>query len=347
MTSNEPARAERHARQVRFGPIGPEGQARLRESHVILVGLGATGSHAADALTRAGVGRLTLVDRDVVEFHNLQRQTLYCEADAADQRPKALAAAERLASIDSAVTLDARIAEFDRGLWDRLDPRPQLAMDCTDNFATRFLLNDLAVRDSVPWIYAGVVGSQGCTTAILPGVTPCLRCRLSEPPPSGSVATCETAGVFEPAVRVVAGLATATALRILTGDRDLGLGTLRAVDLWSGRWREHFADSRPRPECPTCGTRSFPALAEAAPERLRMCGRDTVQVRPALAQAVDFATIAARLRGVGVPTETSPHLLRFAVEGCRISLFRDGRALIFGTADPQRAASLYDRWLGG
>jgi adenylyltransferase/sulfurtransferase len=313
---------------------------------VILVGLGATGSHVADALTRAGVGRLTLVDRDVVEFHNLQRQTLYSEMDAAEQRPKAVAAAERLVAIDSAVTLDSRSAEFDRSLWDRLDPRPHLAMDCTDNFATRFLLNDLAVRDAVPWIYAGVVGSEGRTTAILPGVTPCLRCRLLEPPPSGSVATCETAGVFEPAVRVVAGLATASALRILTGNRDRELGTLRAVDLWTGSWRQYFVGGRPRPDCPSCGTRAFPALAEPAPERVRLCGRDTVQVRPPRPQQVDFAAIAARLNSVGIQTQASPHLLRFAVDGCRISLFQDGRALVFGTADPKRAAGIYDRWLG-
>lgn len=339
----------RHARQERFGPIGAEGQARIAGSSALIVGLGALGTHVAEALARAGVGRLTLVDRDVVELQNLQRQTLYDASDAVLGRPKAIAAAARIAAIDPAVLVTAFAADFDGELWDRLAARPDVVVDGTDNFATRLLINDLAVRDGVPWVYGGVVGASGRVMTVVPGLTPCLRCllELADDDDDGrETATCETAGVIEPAVAWVAALQTAETLKLLLGARDALARGVARIDAWSGVMQRAFVDAKPRADCASCGLRRFPALTMPTRGTTSLCGRDVVQVRPNLTRHADLRALAAALRGAADSLECSTALVRFAADGCRFTVFADGRALVFGTGDPLRARALYDRWVG-
>ena len=312
----------------------------------MIVGVGALGSHVAETLARAGVGRIDLVDRDVVELHNLQRQALYRDADARAGRPKALAAAEHLRAIDGSLAIEGRVAHFDAELWDQLEARPDLVIDGTDNFATRYLINDLALRDGVPWIYGGVVGATGRCAVIVPGRTPCLRCLFPEPPDGFEAGNCETLGVLAPAVATVAALQSMAALQILSGRSSaLALG-ITSFDLWSGSHRRSLADAAPRADCPSCGTRSFPSLGTATSDAVVLCGSTTVQIRPARPRRLDLDRLHATLREVVERSERSPHLLRIWVDGCRISVFEDGRALVSGTADALRARALCDRWIG-
>ncbi|MBI5850800.1 MAG: ThiF family adenylyltransferase [Planctomycetes bacterium] len=336
----------RHARQERFAPIGADGQARIAGSSVLIVGLGALGTHVAEALARAGVGRLALVDRDVVELQNLQRQTLYDASDAALGRPKAIAAAARIAAIDPAILVTPFAADFDGELWDRLPARPDVVVDGTDNFATRMLINDLAVRDGVPWVYGGVVGASGRVAVVLPGVTPCLRCLLENEGDGRAILTCETAGVIEPAVAWVAALQTAETLKLLLGARDALARGVARIDAWTGVLQRAFVEAKPRAECASCGKRHFPALTVTKRGTTALCGRDAVQVRPQVTRHADLSSLAGALRGAADALEVSDAFLRFTGDGCRFTVFADGRALVFGTSDPLRARALYDRWIG-
>ncbi|MCC6785604.1 MAG: ThiF family adenylyltransferase [Planctomycetes bacterium] len=335
----------RHARQERFAPIGTLGQERLRGARVLIVGLGALGSHVAESLCRAGLGELILVDRDIVELQNLQRQSLYDSADALAGRPKALAAATRLAAIDPGLAIHALAAEFDAELWDRLPARPQVIVDGTDNFATRLLMNDLAVRDGVPFVHGAVVGGNGRVAVFVPGRGPCLRCLLEDEPAGREAQTCETAGVLEPAVAIVAALQSAACLALLVDARDAVPRGLAVVDAWSGTLVRRFAGATPRPDCASCGTRSFPSLAPGPRAALTLCGRDAVQVRPRNPLTVDLHALADALRGAVDALDVQAQFLRFRADACRFTVFADGRALVFGTGDPQRARALYDRWL--
>ena len=279
--------SHRHARQARFAPIGDAGQRQLASSRVLLVGVGALGSHLAASLVRAGVGQLWLVDRDVVELSNLQRQQLFTEDDAARGRPKAHAAAERLAKIDSRCQLVPIADEFRAASWSELGQMPDLILDGTDNFATRYLLNDLAIAHRVPWIYGGAVGAVGTAMAVLPGDTPCLRCWLPAAPPAGEVGTCETEGILAPTIAAVAAFQAAQALKILTGHRDRVARGVWTADVWNDRYGLRLRDAARDPQCPACGSGDLPALAADLPPA-RLCGRNAVQVRPAARRDVDL-----------------------------------------------------------
>lgn len=335
----------RYEKQIRFAPIGAAGQERLASANVLLVGVGALGTHTASALARAGVGTLVLVDRDVVELGNLQRQVLYTEADAEQSLPKAIAAANQLRAANSSCRVHSIVEDFTPRTFAELPATPDLILDGTDNFATRYILNDLAVRGAIPWIYGGAVAGKGTAMVIQPGA-PCLRCIMPEPPPTGEVETCETVGILEPAAATVAAFQTAEALKILSGNRAQVTPGVLTFDLWGGGHATRLQESTPLSLCPACGTREFPALQRSLPRTIVLCGRQAVQVHPPADADVDLDRLAANLTGAVQDLERTPHLLRFRAEDCSFRVFPTGRTLLLGVDEPRRARTLYDRYVG-
>jgi adenylyltransferase/sulfurtransferase len=338
----------RHVRQERLPQVGPAGQARLAAGRVAVVGLGATGSHLAQLLGRAGVGRLRLIDRDVVELTNLPRQCLYTDADAARVAPKAEAAAEALSAIDPGLSVEPAVEDLTADNVDRLLADVDLVLDGTDNFATRFLINDHCVREALPFLYTGVVGTEGQLLVITPD-GPCLRCYVPELPSPGTLPTCDTAGVLGSAVGLVASLAATEAIKLLLGDEALAVGEVYVVDAWDG-------DVRPLrlhrdPACRCCGQGHYEFL-DGAPAAVatELCGRDAVQL-PASGAAVDLDEIAAHLGSEGEVT-CSRFLVRLDMPAReagpprRVLVFRDGRVIVGGTRDPAEARSVRARLLG-
>jgi adenylyltransferase/sulfurtransferase len=339
---------DRYRRQVRFAPLGEEGQRRLLAARVLVCGCGALGSVAADLLVRAGVGFVRIVDRDFLEADNLHRQVLFDEADVAEELPKAVAAARRLGKINSSVTVEPAVADVTaaniRALGDDVDA----IVDGTDNFETRYLLNDFAVATGKPWVFGGCVGAEGQVLAILPGETPCLACLMPEPPPAETQPTCETAGVIGPIVSVIASLQTAEALKILSGNRDAVNRRLTIVDLWRNDLRS-IGVSRLRGEagCRTCGQRDFPWLdGRRGVAAVSLCGRNAVQLAAAASGAVSLAELAAKLRSVG-RVSANAYLLRLDVDKYRVTVFADGRTIVGGTADVAEARVVHARYVGG
>ena len=338
---------ERYARQALFRGLGAEGQERLQAAHAVVVGCGALGSHVADLLARAGVGRLTLIDRDFVERTNLHRQTLYDEDDVTQGLPKAAAAARHLRAINPRVTIEAKPAHLDAGNIDALAEGAGVLLDGTDNFETRFLINDYALKQNVPWIYAACVGAYGLSMTILPGVTPCLRCLVRVAPPPGTTETCDTAGIIAPIASLVAALQAAEAIKILSGARAAISRDLVAVDLWDNLTQRMRMDRASiSAGCPACEQGTYEYLAGGLGARATtLCGRHAVQVHPGPGVALDLARLEERLRPLG-PVTRNPYLLRLAFEGVTLALFADGRAIISGTDDAARARALYDRVVG-
>lgn len=334
--------AERYSRQVLFAPIGQEGQQRLAQAHVAIVGCGATGAAAAALLARAGVGTLTLIDRDFVEESNLQRQVLFEEEDARNATPKAEAARHRIAAFNSQITVHAHVADLVPANIHELLGGAQIVLDATDNFETRYLINDYAVEKGVPWIYAAAIGSYAATMNILPGETACLACIFPKPP-SGPVETCDTAGILNTAVNFAASLQVTEALKFLTGNVAAMRRTLFSFDLWTNE-RSEIAARKADPECEVCGQRHFAHLAGEGRPHITLCGRNSVQIhehhRP-----VDFAELAARLAPHGT-VRSNQLLLRFERPPFTITVFPDGRALIQGTTDVAQARTLYARFIG-
>jgi len=337
---------DRYRKQIRFAPLGKAGQRRLREARVLLVGVGALGSHIASSLVRAGVGQLRLVDRDIVELENLHRQVLYDETDAAAARPKAVAAARRLARINAECELIPMVEDFDRWNLRNLGEPPHLILDGTDNFATRYLLNDYALSVGIPWIYGGAVGSVGRAMAILPGKTPCLRCILPSAPPGGEVGNCETEGILEPVIAQVSAFQTSQAVKILSGNQDQVVRGVFRVDVWQNDYGIQLRDCRPRADCASCALGEYPALQESPTRSLGLCGRDAVQIKPPEGTRIDLRKLAGKLENAVEDLELREHLLRFRAEQCRFHVFPGGRTLVLGTSEESRARSLYDRYVG-
>ena len=338
------ASPDRYSRQVRVAAVGDAGQARLRRASVLVVGCGALGTHAADALVRAGVGRVLLVDRDVVEWSNLQRQVLFAEADAAAGLPKAIAARERLRAANGDVDVRAHVADCNLDFLRALDPRPDVVLDGTDNFPTRYLLNDWCRQQGIPWIYGGAVGTEGAAMVVRPG-GPCLRCLCPEPPAQADVGSCETAGILAPAIAAVSAFQVAEALKLLVGcEPTRGVYT---CDVWRGSYAVLPVAEGPAADCAACARGEYPALSARTPATVTLCGRDAVQVEAPAGATVDLDALEATLRSAAVDgLVRTRHLLRFAADGCRFTVFPGGRALLFGVHDPLRARALYDRWLG-
>lgn len=344
------AHEERFARQRAFAALGAAGQQRLQRARVLIVGLGALGSHAAQSLARAGVGELVLADRDLVEPSNLARQVLYEPRHAQARVPKVDAAAEMLARLGGPTRVEAQALHVDAENLPRLAQGCALVLDGTDNLATRYLLNDHAVERGQPWIHAAAVGSQARALAVLPGAGPCLCCLYPDPPPPEALPNCESAGVLEPAAAAAAALQCGLALRVLGGapagepGHEPLQAALLALDVWSGAL-SRIAVQRD-PACRCCGAREFRYLeAGAQREPVVLCGRNAVQI-PGRGRALELEALARRLEQSALRVERLPALLRFATENARFSVFADGRALIEGTDDPQRARSLYERWVG-
>ena len=333
----------RYARQELFAGIGREGQERIRHARVLVVGCGALGSALAETMVRAGVASLAVVDRDVVEVTNLQRQTLFDEEDAALARPKAVAAEARLRRLNSDVAVRGIVADLDATLADRLVGEASLVLDGTDNFETRYVLNDVCLRAGVPWVYGACVAAHGAALAVRPGRTPCLRCVLGERPAAGTGETCDTVGVVAPIVQVVAGIQAAEALKLLAGRAEALVGGLVTVDLWAGTFEVVRVDDRP-PWCPSCTERRYDYAEAPLAPAAALCGRDAVQLRGAGAP-LDLESLAARLRAAG-DVVSNPHLVRLRAPEGELVVFADGRAIVKGTADAARARSVYARYVG-
>src|SRR5579864_237635 len=333
---------DRYSRQVIFPGIGQAGQEKLRLASVTVVGCGATGTCVSSLLARAGVGRLRIVDRDFVEPSNLQRQTLFDEADAAESIPKALAAAKRIAAFNSEIEVQGEVADLTPANAEALLSGADLLLDATDNFETRYLLNDYAAKNGKPWIYAAAVAAYGVTMNIIPGETACLAC-VFPAPPQGTVETCDTAGILNSAVNLVGPIQATEAIKLLTGARDKLRRTLLSFDLWSND-RAEIAAGHPRADCRTCGRREFIHLSGEGRPQITLCGRNSVQIHER-SRPVDFAELSHRLEPHG-PVKHNAFVLKFWRDPYELTLFPDGRAIIKGTTDTAVARSLYARFVG-
>lgn len=336
---------DRYSRQILFREIGKEGQERLMNSRVLLVGAGALGASHAEMLARAGVGTLRVVDRDFVEFTNLQRQTLYKEQDAIDRLPKAVAAKRRIAEINSEVQVEEHVADVNNSNIESLIDGCDLVIDGTDNFQVRYLVNDACVKLKTPWIYGAAVSSYGTTMTVIPGETPCLRCVFEEMPDAGSAPTCDTAGVIMPIISSIAAVQVAEAIKLLTGNRDALHRSLIQIDVWQNDWRK-IKLAGPNPDCVACGKREFEFLdAESQEFAAVLCGRDAVQIAPPNATSIDLQSLAEKLTPLG-DVRVNEYLLRFNHNGTELTVFTDGRAIIKGTDDISAARSLYAKYVG-
>jgi adenylyltransferase/sulfurtransferase len=346
---NEIARSstlDRYVRQMRYPAVGEAGQRRISGSRALVCGCGALGSTLANLLVRAGVGAVRVVDRDFVELSNLQRQVLFDEGDVAAQLPKAIAAAEKLRRINSQVEIEPVVADVDHTNVERLCDGVDVIVDGTDNFETRFLVNDAAVKHRLPWVYGGCLGAEGQTMTILPGETACLRCLMQECPPPGSTPTCDTAGILGPVVGVIASIEAVEAIKILSGNRQSISRNLTVVELWDNRIRQVDVSAlREQVDCPACKRGEFPWLAgREGSHTAVLCGRNAVQLtHPGTSLSLD--ELARQLEGVG-QINRNQFLLRLKVEGYELTIFPDGRAIIGGTDDVATARTVYAKYVG-
>jgi len=336
---------ERYSRQILFSEIGKAGQEKLQKARVLILGCGALGASHAEMLSRAGVGNLKIVDRDFVEFTNLQRQTLFKESDAAERIPKAIAAKTRIAEINSEVNVDAIVADVNRSNVESLIADVDLVIDGTDNFQIRYLLNDACVKHGKTWIYGAAVSSYGTTMTIVPGETPCLRCIFEEMPDAGSSPTCDTAGVIMPIIATVSAVQVAEAIKLIVGDTAALHRSLMQFDIWQND-RHAIKLGGPSPDCKACGQRVFEFLdAESQEFAAVLCGRNAVQIAPPNQTAFDLGAFGSKIGGLS-GVKQNDYLVRFSIDGNEITVFRDGRAIINGTDDVSFARSLYARYVG-
>jgi molybdopterin-synthase adenylyltransferase len=338
---------ERYSRQILFDGIGEAGQARLAESRAVIIGCGALGAVQAETLARAGIGHLVLVDRDFVEESNLQRQIMFEESDARDRLPKAVAAERRIARVNSAIQVDAMVTDVNFKNIEELIAGADVVLDGTDNFETRFLINDACVKTNTPWIYGAAVGSYGLTMTVVPRETPCLRCVLEAMPEPGTGETCDTAGVLMPIISIIASFQASEAIKILTGQTDKLHRSLVRVDVWDFQInRINLANFAGQNECPVCSQNEFEFLRGAGRQvAVSLCGRNAVQIAQSGSSKIDFKSLAARLKPLG-EVAFNDFLLRFRVEDYDITVFRDARSIIKGTSDINIARGVYARYIG-
>jgi len=338
---------ERYSRQMRFPGVGVEGQQRLKNSRVTLCGCGALGTVLANALVRAGVGFLRVIDRDFIETHNLQRQVLFDESDVTANLPKAEAAARKLRLINSDVTIEPVVTDIDRTNIIELTADADMILDGTDNFEVRYLINDSAVKLGKPWVYGGCIGSHGQTMTILPGDTPCLRCVIPAGPGPGEGATCETAGVLGPTVNIVASYQATEAIKILTGHVESINRDLIYLDVWENVFKKFsISKLREKSNCVCCAQRKFEWLdGQHGSQTTSLCGRNAVQVSQRLSSKLDFDSMAKQLKALG-EVSFNRFMLKFGVDGYEFTVFPDGRAIIKGTADADKARTLYAKYIG-
>ncbi|PHD61151.1 thiazole biosynthesis adenylyltransferase ThiF [Bacillus toyonensis] len=336
----------RYSRQELFSPIGEEGQQKIREKHVLIIGAGALGSANAEMFVRAGVGKVTIVDRDYVNWSNLQRQQLYAESDVKNNLPKAIAAKKRLEEINSDVTIEALVQDVTAEELEELVTNVDVMIDATDNFETRFIVNDIAQKYSIPWIYGACVGSYGLSYTILPSKTPCLSCLLQSIPLGG--ATCDTAGIISPAVSLVVSHQVTEALKLLVEDYESLRDGLVSFDMWKNEYSCMNVQKLRKHNCPSCGENPlYPYLnKESTLKTAVLCGRNTVQIRPPHKEEMNFEQYKQLLEGRVNDLNVNPYLLSFSVEEKRLVAFKDGRVLVHGTKDISEAKTIYHRYFG-
>jgi len=335
----------RYHRQILLPQIGSAGQEKLSRARELLIGCGALGSVIADQLARAGIGFLRIVDRDIVELTNLQRQVLFDESDAANALPKAIAAASRLGRVNSSIRIEPIVADIDATNIETLAD-VDLILDGTDNVATRYLVNDVSIKRSLPWVYGACVGTEGRVMTIQPG-GPCLRCIFPEPPAPGELPTCDTAGVLGPVASVVASMQAIAAIKLLSGNAQAIAPELISLDLWSNRIRSTDIRDAKRPDCPTCGLHRFDFLNDTSSRSVQLCGREAVQIR---AGSVVFKAdaLSSRLSSAG-ETHATPYFVRCDLRDekpLRLTVFLDGRTIVHGTNDPARAKAIHAKYVG-
>ncbi|MGJ7910948.1 thiazole biosynthesis adenylyltransferase ThiF [Neobacillus sp. LXY-1] len=337
---------ERYSRQVLFPGIGKEGQAKICNKHVLIIGAGALGSGNAEILTRAGVGKITVVDRDYVEASNLQRQQLYTEADVAERLPKAAAAERRLREINSDVEVRSIIGDATPEILEELIQDVDVMMDATDNFETRMAMNDVSQKYNVPWIYGACVGSYGMSFSIIPGRTPCLNCLLRTIPLQGM--TCDTGGIISPVVQMVIAHQTSETLKMLVEDWDAVRTSFVSFDLWRNQYTSLKMSKAKYAGCLSCGEeRTYPYLDhENRTKTTVLCGRDTVQIRPSISGEISLEKLAGQLSTLGYSVKGNPYLISVELGEERMVIFQDGRALIHGTKDLTHAKAVYQRIMG-
>jgi molybdopterin-synthase adenylyltransferase len=334
--------AERYSRQILFQPIGSPGQKKLSAARVAIVGCGATGSAMASQLSRGGVGTLRIIDRDYVEPSNLQRQVLFDEADAAESLPKAIAAARKIKNVNSEIVVEPRVADLTPANAEELLSDFDLILDGTDNFETRYLINDFAVARKLPWVYAAAVASYAVTMTILPGETACLACVFPDSP-RGMVETCDTSGILNSAVNFVASIASTEAVKLLVGARDKVRRTLLSYDIWTNDLAE-IETAKSRAGCRACDRHDFVHLTGEGRPHITLCGRNSVQIHERQ-RPVDFDELTRRLSPHGT-VRHSEFILKFWHDPYELTLFPDGRAIIKGTTDTSIARTLYARYVG-
>lgn len=338
---------DRYVRQMRYPPLGEDGQRNLCNSSVLLCGCGALGSMLANTLVRAGVGRVRIVDRDFLELNNLQRQVLYDEEDVAAGIPKVVAAEAKLKKINSQVAIEAIVKDVDHTNISALLDGMDMVLDGTDNFETRFLLNDAAVKFGLPWVYGGCIGAEGQTMTILPGETPCLRCLMHDAPPPGTTPTCDSAGILSPIINVIASIQACEAIKILSGRREAVSRVLHVFDLWDNRVRQVKLDFlRDAVDCATCKRREFSWLdGQRGSHTAVLCGRNAVQLSYPDREPISLDALSEKLAGLG-RVNRNKFLLRFEVEKYQITVFPDGRAIIGGTDEVPEARTVYAKYIG-
>lgn len=336
---------ERYSRQILFNEIGKTGQEKLLNSRVLIVGCGALGASHAEMLSRAGVGRLRIVDRDFVEYTNLQRQTLFNEEDAEHRTPKAAAAKRRIAEINSAIEVEAIVADVNNSNIESLIDGCNLVIDGTDNFHVRYLLNDACVKHKITWIYGAAVSSYGTTMTVIPGETPCLRCIFEEMPDAGSSPTCDTAGVIMPIISSISAMQVSEAIKLLVGDTASLHRSLIQIDVWQNDWRK-VKLAEPNNDCKCCGQNIYEFLDGDTQEfSAVLCGRNAVQIAPPKPVDLDLDAFADKIKFVTAVNQNE-YLVRFTVDENEVTVFGDGRAIIKGTDDVSKARSIYSKFIG-
>ncbi|MFB5253250.1 thiazole biosynthesis adenylyltransferase ThiF [Bacillus mycoides] len=336
----------RYSRQELFSPIGGEGQQKIREKHVLIIGAGALGSANAEMFVRAGVGTVTIVDRDYVDWSNLQRQQLYAESDVENNLPKAVAAKKRLEEINSEVRVEALVQDVTAEELEELVTNVDVIIDATDNFETRFIVNDISQKYSIPWVYGACVGSYGLSYTIMPGKTPCLSCLLQSIPLGG--ATCDTAGIISPAVSLVVSHQVTETLKLLVEDYDSLRDGLVSFDVWKNEYSCMNVQKLRKHNCLSCGEQAlYPYLnKENTSKTAVLCGRNTVQIRPPHKEEMNFEQYKELLNNRVNDLNVNPYLLSFSVEEKRLVAFKDGRVLVHGTKDISEAKTIYHRYFG-
>lgn len=336
---------DRYSRQILFNGIGEEGQRKLLAARVLIVGCGALGTAHVEALGRAGVGRLRIVDRDFVEPSNLQRQTMFTESDAEKRLPKAIAAANHLREINSEIEIEPHVVDVNYSNIEQLIDGCDVVLDGTDNFATRYLINDACVKHETNWIYGAAVGSYGVSMTIRPHQTACLRCVFEEAPPAASAPTCDTAGVIMPIISIVSAVQVSETLKLLTGNTTDLHRSLVHFDVWRNEWRK-ITVGGPNPDCRTCAMGDYQSLDLASAETAAvLCGRDAIQISPSQPTSINFQSLAERLRPAG-DVKFNEYVLRFKTGPFELTVFQDARSIVRGTDQIATARSLYAKYIG-